>query len=114
MSTLRNSVQLIGNLGRAPEVKTFDGGNTLVNFSLATSDFYTSKTGEKVQETQWHNVVAWGKLASVAEKILDKGTEVVVRGKLIYRSYEDKDGNKRINPEIVADEIQVLSRKKES
>ena len=112
MNALRNSVQLMGNLGRRPEVKSLPSGKMLANFSVATSDYYVNKNGEKVQETQWHNIVAWGKMAELAEKLLDKGTEVAVRGKLVYRSYEDKEGNKRISPEIVADEIQMLSRKK--
>lgn len=113
MNALRNSVQLMGNLGRRPEVKSLPSGKMLANFSVATSDYYVNKSGEKVQETQWHNVVAWGKMAEIAEKLLDKGTEVAVRGKLVYRSYEDKDGNKRMSTEIVADEIQMLNRKKE-
>jgi len=114
MNALRNSVQLMGNLGRAPEIKTLSSGKILANFSVATSEYYTNKNGEKVQDTQWHNVVAWGKTAEIAQKILDKGTEVAIRGKLVYRAYEDKDGNKKLITEIVADEIQMLSRKKEA
>jgi single-strand DNA-binding protein len=114
MNALRNSVQLMGNLGRAPEVKTLSSGKILANFSVATSEYYTNKDGEKVQETQWHNVVAWGKTAEIAQKLLDKGSEVAIRGKLVYKSYEDKAGNKRIAAEIVADEIQMLNRKKEA
>lgn len=112
MNALRNSVQLMGNLGRRPEIKNLSGGKMLANFSVATSEYYTNKKGEKVQETQWHNVVAWGKTAEIAEKILDKGSEVAIRGKLVYRTYEDKDGNKRMTTEIVADEIQALNRRK--
>lgn len=112
MNALRNSVQLMGNLGRRPEIRTLAGGKTLATFSLATSEYYTNKNGEKVQETQWHNIVAWGKTAEIAEKILDKGSEVAIRGKLVYRTYEDKDGNKRLITEIVADEIQALNRRR--
>lgn len=112
MNALRNSVQLIGNLGRNPEVKNLAGGKTLVTFSLATTDYYTNKNGEKVQETQWHNVVAFGKTAEIIRDYVEKGTEIALRGKVTYRSYEDKNGNKRMSTEIVADEVQILSRKR--
>jgi single-strand DNA-binding protein len=94
MYALKNKVQLIGNLGNAPEVKTFDSGKKMARFSVATSESYRNAKGEKVTETQWHNLVAWGKVADIAEKFLTKGKEVAIEGKLINRSYEDKEGKK--------------------
>ena len=96
MYSLRNKVQLIGNLGKNPEIKSTDSGKKLATFSVATNEIYTNNKGEKVKETQWHNLVAWGKLADVAEKYLEKGTEVVIEGKILTKDYLDKDGNKKI------------------
>lgn len=110
MSTVRNLVQLVGNLGRNPEIKTFESGKKVAKFSLATSDFYINKLGEKVQETQWHTITAWGKMAQLAEDSLEKGREVSVKGKIAYRNYEDKNGEKRTFTEIVADEIILVER----
>ena len=95
MYALRNKVQLIGNLGAAPEIKTLDGGKKMARFSIATNESYKNAKGEKVTETQWHNLVAWGKVADVAEKYLTKGKEVVIEGKLVSRSYNDKEGSKK-------------------
>lgn len=103
MQTLRNSVQLIGNLGDDISIKTFENGNSVANFSLATSEYYTNSEGEKVQTTQWHSIVAWGKRGEAMEKTLSKGNKVLVAGKLTYRSFDDKEGNKRKVTEIVAD-----------
>ncbi|MEZ5003461.1 MAG: single-stranded DNA-binding protein [Chitinophagales bacterium] len=107
---LRNQVQLIGNLGMNPEVKQMENGNKLAKMSLATNEYYTDSKGEKITKTQWHNVVAWGKTAEIAEKFLEKGKEVAIKGKLTYRSYDDKDGNKKFVTEIVTDEILFLDK----
>ena len=111
MSTLRNKVQLIGNLGQDPEVVKLDSGKNLVKFSLATNETYKNQQGEKVTETQWHNLVAWGKTAEIIEKYVTKGKEVAVEGKLTYRNYEDKSGVKRYFTEIVVTDLQMLGNK---
>ncbi|HEY6977175.1 MAG TPA: single-stranded DNA-binding protein [Chitinophagaceae bacterium] len=111
MNSLKNKVQLIGNLGNAPEVKTLDGGNKLARLSLATNETYKNSKGEKVTETQWHNVIAWGKTAEIVEKYFTKGIEVLVEGKLINRNYTDKEGVKRYITEVQANELLILSRK---
>jgi single-strand DNA-binding protein len=108
MYALKNKVQLIGNLGNAPEVKTFESGKKMARFSVATSENYRNAKGEKVTETQWHNLVAWGKLAEIAEKFLSKGKEVAIEGKLVNRSYNDKDGNKKYITEIQVNELLLL------
>ena len=90
MYTIKNKVQLIGNLGNAPELKTIESGKKLARFSVATNESYVNAKGEKVKETQWHNLVAWGKLADVVEKYRNKGSEVVVESKHLTRSYNDK------------------------
>lgn len=110
MSTVRNFVQLVGNLGRKPEMKHFENGNSLAKFSLATSYFYTNKAGEKVQDTQWHNIVVWGELAKYVEENLDKGLQVKVEGRINYNIYEAKDGSKRTFTEIIADKIELVER----
>lgn len=111
MYALKNKVQLIGNLGSAPEVKTLESGKKMARFSVATSENYRNARGEKVTETQWHNLVAWGKLAEIAEKYLSKGKEVAIEGKLINRSYNDKDGNKKYITEIQVNEMLLLGNK---
>ncbi len=111
MYSLRNKVQLIGNLGKIPDVKKTETGKKLVKFSVATNEFYTNNKGEKVKETQWHNLVAWGKLADVAEKFLNKGSEVAVEGKLVTKEYTDKDGNKRSATEVQINELLLLGGK---
>jgi len=111
MNTLRNKVQLIGNVGKTPEVKTLANGNMMAKFSLATNDSYKNKKGEYVNETQWHNIICWGGTAKIAEKLLEKGKEVALEGKLTTRSYEDKEGNKRYVTEVVAEEILLLTKK---
>ena len=111
MKNLRNSVQLIGNLGMNPEVKTLESGSTLAKFSIATSERYKNNKGEQVNDTTWHNVVAWGKTAEIAEKYLKKGAQVAVEGKLTNRSYEAKDGTKRYVTEILVNEILMLGAK---
>ncbi len=111
MNNLKNKVQLIGNLGNAPEIKTLDGGNKLARLSLATNETYKNSKGEKVTETQWHNVIAWGKTAEIVEKYFTKGIEVIVEGKLINRNYTDKEGVKRYITEVQATELLILSKK---
>ena len=111
MSTLKNKVQLIGNVGNAPETKTLESGKKVANFSLATNEFYKNSEGEKVQNTQWHNIVAWGKIAEIVEKYVGKGKEVAIEGKLTSRSYETETGEKRYVTEAVADEILLLGTK---
>jgi single-strand DNA-binding protein len=105
MYALKNKVQLIGNLGNAPEVKTTETGKKLARFSVATNESYRNAQGEKVTETTWHNLVAWGKVAEIAEKYLIKGKEVAIEGKLINNSYTDKDGNKKYSTEVQVNEI---------
>ena len=100
MNALKNKVQLIGNLGQDPEIVTLESGNKLAKFSIATSDYYKNAKGEKVEDTQWHNIVAWGKTAEIVENYLTKGKQVAVEGKLIHRSYETKEGEKRYITEV--------------
>jgi single-strand DNA-binding protein len=111
MYALKNKVQLIGNLGNNPEIKTLDGGKKMAKFSIATNESYRSANGEKITETQWHSLVAWGKLAEIIEKYISKGSEVAVEGKLTYRTFNDKDGNKRYFTEIQVNELLMLGEK---
>lgn len=111
MYALKNKVQLIGNLGNSPEVRTFDGGRKMARFSMATNESYRNAQGDRVTETQWHNLIVWGKLADIAERFLIKGKEVAVEGKLINRSYNDKEGNKRYVTEIQVNELLLLGTK---
>ena len=111
MYALKNKVQLIGNLGNAPEVKTLESGKKMARFSVATNENYRNAKGEKVTETQWHNLVAWGKVAEIVEKFLTKGKEVAIEGKLINRSYNDKEGTKKYVTEIQVNEILMLGAK---
>ena len=105
MSTLKNKVQLIGNVGNDPEIKSFDGGKKLAKLSIATNESYKNDKGEKVEETQWHSLVAWGKTADIIEKYVVKGKEIAIEGKLTHKSYEDKIGEKRYVTEVVIDEL---------
>lgn len=111
MNNLKNKVQLIGHLGSAPEVKIFDGSKKMVRMSVATNEHYRNSKGEKVTETYWHTVIAWGKTAENAEKYLAKGAELVVEGKLVSRSYNDKEGVKRFVTEIQAQDFMMISKK---
>ncbi|VAW25340.1 Single-stranded DNA-binding protein [hydrothermal vent metagenome] len=111
MNTLRNKVQLIGNLGNSPEIITLDSGKKLAKFSLATNESYKNAEGEKITNTDWHNVIAWGKTAEIIEKYLEKGNEIAIEGKLTSRSYEDKDGNKKYITEVVVNELLMLGNK---
>ena len=110
MYALKNKVQLIGNLGNNPEVKTLESGKKMAKFSVATNETYRNAKGEKVVETQWHNLIAWGKVAEIAEKFLQKGSEVALEGKLISRSYNDKDGNKKYVTEVQVNELLLLGK----
>lgn len=112
MHTVKNFVQLVGNIGRQPEIKHLESGKSVAKFSLATSDFYVSKAGEKIQDTQWHNIVVWGKNVKIVEEQLDKGKEVSIKGKITYKTYDDKNGIKRTISEIVAEEIELVVRHK--
>jgi single-strand DNA-binding protein len=111
MYALKNKVQLIGNLGSKPEIRTTEGGKKLARFSLATNEVYRNAKGDKVTETQWHNIVAWGKVADIAEKFLDKGSEIALEGKLVNRTYNDKDGNKKYITEVQVNEVLMLGEK---
>ena len=111
MNNLKNKVQLIGHLGADPEIKTFDSGKKNVRLSLATSENYKSANGEKVEQTQWHNLIGWGKTADIAEKYLHKGSELAIEGKLSYRSYDDKNGDKKYITEIMINELMMLGKK---
>ena len=110
MTTLRNTVQLIGHVGNAPEIVTLESGKKLAKFSIATNESYKNAKGEKITDTQWHNIVAWGKTAELVENYVPKGKEVGVEGKLTSRSYEDKDGIKRYVTEIVCNELLLLGK----
>jgi single-strand DNA-binding protein len=111
MKTLRNSVQLIGRLGKDPETKTFDSGKKMTTFSIATSETYRNQKGDKVEDTQWHNIVIWGKPAEIAAQYLKKGHEVVLEGKLVHRAYETSAGEKRYITEISVNDLVLLNNK---
>lgn len=106
-----NKVILVGNLGRDPELKYLEGNVARVNFSLATSDSYKDKNGNRVDQTEWHNIVMWRGLAESAEKYLKKGTQVYIEGKLQTRQWTDKEGHKRSTTEIVAESYVILQRR---
>ncbi|MCK0192679.1 single-stranded DNA-binding protein [Arenibacter sp. F20364] len=112
MNSMRNKVQLIGNLGADPEVKNLDGGSKVARFSMATNETYKNAQGEKVTDTQWHNIVAWNKTAEIIEKYASNGDSIGIEGKLTSRSYEDKEGDKRYVTEIVAHEVLLLNTKR--
>jgi single-strand DNA-binding protein len=111
MNTLRNKVQLIGNVGNDPEIKIIEGGKKLAKFSIATNEVYYNENKEKITDTQWHNITAWGKIADVIEGFVTKGKEIAIEGKLTHRSYDDKDGVKRYYTEVVANELLLLGSK---
>ncbi|WP_125718273.1 single-stranded DNA-binding protein [Flavobacterium ustbae] len=110
MNALRNKVQLIGNVGNDPEIKNFDNGKKNAQLTIATHERYTNDKGEKVEQTEWHRVIAWGKTAELIEKYVVKGKEIAVEGKLTHRSYDDKNGEKRYVTEVVVNEILLLSK----
>ena len=110
MKSLKNSVQLIGRLGNDPQVKTFDSGKTIATFSLATNETYFNNQGERISDTQWHNIVVWGKKCSIVDNYLQKGSEIALQGQLVNRSYE-KDGEKRFVTEVVLSELLMMDKK---
>jgi single-strand DNA-binding protein len=114
MSNIKNKVQLIGNLGRDPEFKALDGGRSLAKFSLATSESYKNSKGEWITDTSWHNLIAWGKTAEYAEANLKKGSEIAIEGKLVSRSYEDKEGKKIYITEVVVNQIMPITKKEKA
>ena len=110
MNTLRNKVQLIGNLGQDPEIVSLENGSKLAKFSIATNETYTNTKGTKVTNTEWHSIVAWDKVAEIVENYLTKGKEVAIEGKLVTRSYESKTGEKKYSTEIRCSELLLLGR----
>ncbi|MCG8579522.1 MAG: single-stranded DNA-binding protein [Bacteroidales bacterium] len=101
MTNVRNRVQLVGNLGMDPEIKTFDNGHKLAKFTIATNETFKDSNGQERTETQWHNVTAWGKQAEIAQKYLQKGKEVAIEGRLTHRQYEDKNKQTRYITEVI-------------
>jgi single-strand DNA-binding protein len=110
MNALRNKVQLIGHVGNEPEIKNLEGGKKLAKLTIATNEIYYNENKEKITDTQWHNVIAWGKTAEIIENFVNKGKEIGIEGKLTHRSYDDKDGVKRYYTEIVANELLLLGK----
>ena len=108
-----NKVILVGNLGKDPEVRTLENGAKVANFTLATSETYKNKEGQRVTTTEWHNIVLWRGLADIAERFLHKGNQVYIEGKIRTRSWDDKDGNKRYTTEILGDNLTMLGGKRE-
>jgi single-strand DNA-binding protein len=110
MNSLRNKVQLIGNLGNDPEIITLESGKKLAKFSLATNESYKDASGQKIDKVEWHNLVAWGKTCDIIEKYLTKGKEIAIEGKLTSRSYETKEGEKRYITEVVVNELLMFGK----
>ncbi|MFC4872868.1 single-stranded DNA-binding protein [Negadavirga shengliensis] len=111
MNAIKNKVQLIGRLGAKAEYKTVNGGTPMVRFSMAINEVYKNSKGEKVEETYWHNLVAFGKPAEIINKYTDKGSEICVQGKLVSRSYEDKEGNKKYVTEVQVNDVLLMGEK---
>ncbi|EMS33644.1 Single-stranded DNA-binding protein [Mariniradius saccharolyticus AK6] len=111
MNRMRNQVQLIGRLGAKAEINHFESGRVKASFKLATKEIYKNTKGEKVEETTWHSLVAWGSAAEIIEKYTDKGSEIMISGKLANRSYNDKDGNKKYITEVQVDDVLLLGDK---
>ena len=110
MNALKNKVQLIGHLGQDPEIVTLEDGKKLAKFSMATTEHYKNASGEKIEDTQWHNIVAWGKIAELAENYLLKGKQIAIEGKLTHTNYESKDGTKKYFTEIRCNELLMLGK----
>ena len=110
MNAMKNTVQLIGNVGNDPEIKNLDGGKKVANLTIATNDSYKNDKGEKVEQTEWHKVVAWGKTAEIIEKYVTKGLQIAIEGKLTHRSYDDKNGEKRYITEVVVNDVLLLGK----
>ncbi len=113
MNTLKNRVNLIGNLGMDPEIKTTETGKKFVRFTLATSESYKNNEGKKIEETTWHNIVMWNGLADIAGQYLKKGGQVAIEGRIVYRTYEDKNKVTKYTTEIVANDMLMLKSPKE-
>ena len=113
MNNLRNNVQLIGNIGKELEVKTIANGSTIARFPLATNEYYKNTKGERVKETQWNNIVVWGKTAELMSKMCTKGMEICVQGKLVHRTYDDSEGNRKYVTEIKLNDFVKLGKKEE-
>lgn len=113
MNTIKNSVQLIGRLGKDIETIELKNGRAIAKASIATNDFYTNKDGERVENTHWHQLVAYGKTAEYMSRLLQKGTEVAIKGKLNHRSYEDKKGITRYVSEVVVDQFNRFGKASE-
>jgi single-strand DNA-binding protein len=114
MNNIVNRVQLIGRLGIDPEVRSLDNGRKMARFSIATDESYKDNAGNKVENTQWHNIVAWGPQAEYAAKFLKKGQLIALEGKLVSGSYTDKEGQKRYTTDVHAAEFMILASKKEA
>jgi single-strand DNA-binding protein len=112
MSTIRNRVLLIGNLGGDPEIKSLESGRKLAKFSVATNETFRNQAGDLITETQWHRLIAWGRTAEIAEQYLNKGNEVAIDGKIQTRNYEDANGETRYTTEIVVNELVLTGSKK--
>lgn len=114
MSTVKNKVQLIGNIGKAPEIRVLESGRKMARFSVATNDNYRTANGEWNTETQWHNIIAWGKAAEKAEEILTRGCEVAVEGKLMNNTYVDKNGVKKYYTQVQAFSLELVAREEKA
>jgi single-strand DNA-binding protein len=112
MNSIKNSVRLVGNVGRDPQIMSFESGKKKATITLATSDNFKNAQGEWVRDTQWHQVIAWGRHANIIEKFVSKGKELALEGKLVHRSYTDKDGNTRYQTEVVMNELLMLKDSK--
>ncbi len=109
MNALKNKVQLIGHVGNDPIIRDLEGGKKVASLSLATKEVFINKSGDEKEQTQWHQVVAWGKTAEIIEKFVDKGKKIGLTGKLTSRSYDDKEGNKRYVTEVVISELLLMN-----
>ena len=110
MSTMKNSVQLVGNVGQDPEIRNLEGGKKVANLSIATNECYKNEKGEKVDQTEWHRVVVWGASADIIEKYVVKGNQIGVVGKLTYKTYNDKEGVTRKITEILVSEVLLMNK----
>jgi len=110
MGTLKNKVQLIGNTGNDPEIITLESGRKLAKLTIATNETYKNDQGEKITDTQWHNIVAWGKTAETIEKYVTKGSRIGIEGKLTHRNYDDKNGDKKYFTEVIVSEMLLMGK----
>jgi len=111
MNNLKNKVQLIGRVGQTPEIKNLENGKKVANLSIATNEVYFNAQNEKVEQTYWHSLVAWGKTAELIENYVEKGKEIAIEGKLVNRTYTTKEGNKRYVTEVLVNEVLLLGNK---